>query len=63
MPCLHAWLQLAYILGARLDIFNIRCEILCVELIKTLQYHTIESHRFIQFVSPVLVFLTFCYLF
>ena len=63
MPCLHARLQLTYIFGARLDIFNIRCEILCVELIETLQYHAIEWHGFIQFVGPVLMFLTFCYLF
>ena len=62
IPGFHARFQLRDILLTGFYILDIRYEIVLVKSMEVTQYHPIQCHRLIQFITAVLIFLSLCYL-
>ena len=62
IPGFHARFQLRDILLTGFYILNIRSEIVLVKSMEVTQYHPIQCHRLIQFITAVLIFFSLCYL-
>lgn len=62
IPGFHARFQLRDILLTGFYILDIRYEIVLVKSMEVAQYHPIQCHRLIQFITAVLIFLSLCYL-